>query len=165
MEKLKRKLAFIHIWIMLLSLYIITEPNYDKCSYTILDNDPCFAQCSCGKVYIGDAEFLESIPQDKGVILVEDQRESNNDPNMEIYNSCEIRSRCERNEVLEILQEYERQNPTDWDRSIESMRLEWLMHNLSYAFKWQEQRSAHVDLNNRDESCYKSKVLQFLFRV
>ena len=76
---------------------------------------------------------------------------------------CFIHDAEIRNEILEILQEYERQFPSDWDRTTESMRLEWLMHNLSYRFDYQPGRTESVDLNNNDEGKYDNKILQRIF--
>lgn len=168
MRKLKRRLATLSAFIVLASGYFATEPHYEDCQFEILEDDEdAFARCSAGTVYIGDKAFLSSIPEGEGIILIEDQRvpKTGHDPNMKIYDSCSIDSRVERNEILEILMEYERRYPTGWDRSIESMRLEWLMHNLSYQFSYQRDRTADVDLNNDDEEKYDSKVLQKLFRV
>lgn len=162
-NKLKRGIATVSLFVALVSGYLITEPHYDA-KYELLDNDPAFAKCSCGTVYIGDKYFLNSIPLEDNIILVEDQRHSS-DPNMKIYASCSICSREDRNDILEILQEYERRDPSEWDRSIESMRLEWLMHNISYNFDVQRRRTEDVDLDNLDEEKYQQKILQLLFRV
>ena len=162
MEKLKKRLMTIGIIGVLLSAYLVDEPNYNS-SYEILDCDDAYAECSCGKVYIGNAFFLRNI-DDEHAILVEDQRRGK-DPNMKIYNSCRINTREDRNDVLEILQKYEEEHPSNWDRTIESMRLEWLMHNISYVFNFEKHRTEDVDLDNEDEIKYKDKILQHLFRV
>ena len=164
MEKFKRKLAALGIFIVLASSYVATEPHYNP-QYELLEDDCAFARCSCGTVYIGDQEFLEQFLCEEGVILIEDQRNSKKNPNMKIYASCSIDDKNDRNDILEIIQEYERQDPTEWDRSIESMRLEWLIHNLSYDLDIQKHRTEDVDLDNLDEDKYDSKLLQLLFRV
>lgn len=164
MDKLKKKLATLGVFIVLLTGYCAKQPTYHA-NYELLENEKAYARCSCGDIYIGDAEFLKSIPDGEGIILVEDQRNSLKDPNMKIYRSCNICTREDRNNILEVLQEYERENPTPWDRSIESMRLEWLMHNLSYQFSYEQNRTEDVDLNNNDEEKYHQKLLQLLFHV
>ena len=82
---------------------------------------------------------------------------------MKICDSYKIRSSKERREILEIMCLYEECYPTDWDRSIESMQLEWTLHNLSYDFNYQRESSTDVDLDNEDEVKYTNKILQKLF--
>ena len=166
MDKLKRRLAILGIFIAL-GTYCATDPIYHP-QYEILDSRcEAFAEYSCGKVYIGNKSFLKKAycHAEDGDIFVEDQRHSEEDPNMKIYASCFIHDAEIRNEILEILQEYEKQFPSDWDRTIESMRLEWLMHNLSYIFTYQQHRTEDVDLNNEDEEYYNNKILQKIFHV
>jgi len=164
-NQFKRKLATIGVFIALTAGYLgITEPHYDA-SYEILEDDPAFAKCSCGTVYIGNKEFLQSIPDGEDVVLVEDLRNRRDDPNMKIYHSCRFSNRDDRNTILEILQCYEELDPSEWDRSIESMRLEWFMHNLFYNFRVEEIRTEDVDLDNNDEEKFQQKILQILFRL
>lgn len=163
MNKLKKKLITIGVVVTILSAYTLTTPNYDT-NYQLLEDNQAFAKCNCGTVYIGNKKFLKSIPEEDNIILVEDRRRTD-EPNMIIYNSCGICSKEDRNDILEILQEYERQDPTNWDRTIDSMRLEWLMHNISYDLNIEHNRTTSVDLDNEDEAKYSSKILQYLFRV
>ena len=160
-QKFKRKLAAVSLFIALATPFCL-KPQYHA-NYQLLPNEDAFAECSCGKIYIGDIHFLESIPLGDNMILVEDERHSKKDPNMKIYYSCGICTPKDRNDVIEVLQEYERQDPSDWDRTTESMRLEWLMHNLSYRFDYQPGRTESVDLNNKDEGKYDNKILQRIF--
>ena len=154
MSKFKKFMITLGAVVIAGVFYQETQPHYENCSYEILEEeDGAFAKCSCGTIYIG-------------VILVEDQRRSEDrDPNMKIYDSCFFDSAEDRNEVLEVLLEYEKRDPSSWDRSLESMQLEWLIHNLSYQVRYEEKRSADVDLNNEDEKYYDSFLLQKLFRV
>ncbi len=163
MNKFKKKLITVGIAVTILSAYCATTPKYDA-NYELLNDSDAFACCNCGTVYIGNASFLRNIPKDDKIILIEDQRKGI-DPNMKIYDSCSICNKEDRNDILEILGEYERQNPSNWDRSIDSMRLEWLMHNISYDLNIEHNRTTDVDLDNEDENKYSSKLLQYLFRV
>jgi hypothetical protein len=163
MEKLKRRLALVGAFIVILS-YGLSHPKYHS-HYEILDQKgDAFAKCSCGTVYIGDEEFLEKFCNEENAILVEDERKGE-DPNMKIRASCNICSAEDRNEILEILMEYEKRYPSKWDRTIESMRLEWLMHNLSFLFNYQQHRTEDVDLDNEDEELYDDKLLQKVFHT
>ena len=133
--------------------------------YEILEHSKAFARYSKGNIYIGSRAFLNSLKDiQPGDILVLDQRKSN-DPNMKIFASSEIRDKNIRNEILEVLCRYEECYPSDWDRTIESMRLEWLMHNLSYDFNHEQHRTYDVDLNNGDQEYYDNIILNKIFKL
>lgn len=84
---------------------------------------------------------------------------------MVICNSYCIKDKDTRNEILEVLCCYEEMYPSNWDRSIESMRVEWFCHNTAYNFNYRVDDSFEVDLNNKDEDKYSNKVLRRLFRI
>ena len=159
-QKWKQKLAYIGAVIVLFSF--IHDHKYDP-HYEILENSDAFASYSGGLVYIGDQEFLDSITPNEGDILVGDYRFDHTDPEYEVYDSYKIHGREARNEILEILQEYERLNPSPWDRSMESLRLEMFFHYYSHYFGYEIDRSGTTDLNNRDEEKYDNKILRKLF--
>lgn len=134
--------------------------------YKIL-NDPNgpFASYSLGYIYIGSRSYLLDLPNvGPNDVLIEDQRYFE-DPNMSIYQSYNIVDKDIRNEILEVICIYEQIYPSKWDRTIDSMRLEWFCHNLSYNLNYKTEKSCDVDLNNDDESKYSSKVLQRIFRL
>ena len=164
MEKYKKKLFFITAFIILIGYYS-KDYKYKRTSYEITKDSDAFATYSDGLIYIGDENFLEHIKCQDNDILICDQRFSDNDPDMIIYNSCLINDKEKRNEILEVICEYEETYPSNWDRSIESMRLEWFMHNLSYYFEYRKDRTADVDLNNDDEKKYDKKVLRRILRL
>lgn len=76
------------------------------------------------------------------------------DPNMIISSSSKIRDKNEMNIILDIILEYERRYPSNWNRSKESMYNEWLFHNICYDLYIQRFRTIEVDLNNEDEKVY-----------
>ena len=158
-EKWKRKLVYLTAFIITLSLHMFSEPPQE---YEILEDSPAFARYSGGLVYIDDNRNGECLLQE-GDVLVLDQRNSK-DPNIKICDSYKIKSYKERKEILEILCLYEDCFPTEWDRSLESMLLEWNMHNKSYFFDYERKSSTDVDLNNADEEKYDSVVLQKLLK-
>lgn len=132
----------------------------------ILDqDDDAFARYSKGKIFIGSQDYLDKL---KNVgeydVLVLDEREGE-DPDFKIYNSYLITDKEVRNEILEVLCKYEECYPSDWDRTIESMRLEWLMHNFSYVFNYETNRTTDVDLNNKDEEVYQNPLLRKIFKL
>ena len=115
---------------------------------------------SKGKIYIGEEKYLESLDNlDYFDLLVVDERESS-DPNMKIVDSHKIISNIDMIEVLNILKKYEEENPTNWDRSIVSMRNEWIYHNMSYYLSYETGSSKDVDLNNGDEYKYEKKLIR-----
>lgn len=133
--------------------------------YTILDDGEAFASYSDGLIYIGDIDYINSLENINSCdILVIDQRDKA-DPNMVICDSCVINNKDIRNDILGVLCEYEKMYPSDWDRSIESMRFEWFCHNVAYYFNYRVEDSYEVDLNNADEEKYNSKVLRRIFRI
>ncbi len=73
------------------------------------------------------------------------------DPDMEIRDSYRCMSVTERGCVIDILLEYEKKSPTEWERSKISMENEWNLHNLAYVAGYKVERSKHVNLNNADE--------------
>ena len=159
----KNRILFTSILLMLILSYPYKHKY--KSNYVILDeSDDAFASYSEGLIYIGNEEFLKSVDACDGDILILDERNLS-DPNICIYNSCEIKDKDLRNDILEVVCFYEEMYPSKWDRSIESMRLEWLCHNASYYFNYETERSSEVDLNNEDEEKYKSKVLNRLLRI
>lgn len=115
-----------------------------------------YSKYSKGNVYIGSYDYLKSIETDKNDVLILDKRESN-DPDIKIYNSYLITENELIDEILDILLEYEKEFPTAWDRSKDTMKLEWFVHNVAYYFNYQRDRTKDVDLNNLDEEYYKNK--------
>ncbi len=157
MKKYKKQLLYLTAVISLIAYYG-KDHKYSP-NYEIID-DEAFASYSDGLVYIGDEAFLNSVKCSENDILVCDNRNNQDDPDMIIHNSCNITDKDTRNEILEIVCEYEKCYPSKWERSIESMRLEWFMHNVSYYFNYRRDRTMDVDLNNKDEKKYSSKTLR-----
>lgn len=138
----------------LLTLGLFSIDHHYQPNIQILDSNEAFASYSEGLVYIGDEDYIDSLDfvQDSD-ILVCDERLSK-DPNIKIIDSYKLTDKDLCNEVLEILCEYEKENPTEWDRSMTSMRLEWFCHNFSYNASNEVTRTKDVDLNNDDEQKY-----------
>ena len=111
-----------------------------------------------GTVYIGNNEYLDSIDiKSDNDILVLDQRYLN-DPNIKILDSYRITDPEIMEKVLDEIIEYERDNPSDWNRTVSSMKYEWIIHNLAYSLNYEIGRSKDVDLNNKDEQKYLKKI-------
>ena len=63
-----------------------------------------------------------------------------------------------------ILYIYELQHPSNWNRTIDSMIVEWKVHNLLHSIGYKLKRTTDVDLNNEDEIIYNDMVLKFILR-
>lgn len=113
-----------------------------------------------GTVYIGSKEYLQSI-NNVGIndILVLDARDEK-DPDMKVYSSYLINDFNIQEEILKILIEYEEENPSLWNRSIESMQREWCAHNLMALFSYKKESTMDVDFNNADEEKYSVKYIK-----
>ena len=155
----KRKLLILMSACLLLASCKNVKKEEDKTYEAFPKTDEAYASYSLGNIYIGSKSYLDGLTHlTEHDILVEDQRSSKN-PNMRIYDSYTISDSAVRKEILEAILEYEKEHPSDWERSIGSMELEWYFHNISYNFSIQTQRSKDVDLDNDAESKYGS-VLQ-----
>lgn len=134
-------------------------PEYEIIKETDLEIKP-FAKYEHGYIYIGNIEYINKVKNNctKDDILILDERDTD-DPNILIYDSYKISNIEIRNTILEVIREYERMYPTIWDRSIESMRNEWEVHNILHDLNYKLDHTSDVDLNNADESKYSSKVL------
>ena len=107
-----------------------------------------------GKIYIGNKQYLESIKNvTEDDILILDQRNLKN-PNIRIYNSYLIDDVAIMDYVIDYLLEYEKNNPSNWNRTKVSMRREWLFHNMAYKVNVDRERTQHLDLDNADETKY-----------
>ncbi len=164
-KKLKRNLLAASAALVILASYGSIDYEYHP-NYEIVD-EICgpFGCYSCGNVYIGSRNYLRSLTNiTENDILVEDQRFSA-DPNMKIYSSYRITDKDIRNEILEVLCRYEECYPSPWDRTIESMRLEWTMHNFSYYFNNETNRTRDVDLDNDEQEYYDNPVLRKILKL
>ncbi len=157
---------------ILIASAIIALATYHSIDYRYVSNykiinskENGFATYSSGRIFVGDIEYLCSIKdKQESDIFVEDQRDFK-DPNFKIYSSYLINDKRIRNEILEVLCIYEELHPSNWNRTIESMRVEWLIHNLSHFFNYEKKRTIDVDLNNNDEELYNKKIYRKILKL
>ncbi len=164
---LKRKLLAISASLVIATAYFGTDHVYHP-NYEIIAENPtgAFARYRNGYIYIGNKTYLASLKNiQEGDILVEDQRFNQYDPNMKIYYSYQIDDKEIRNEIIEVLCKYEEYYPSPWNRTKESMRLEWYMHNVSYFFEHQPHRTRDVDLDNNEEEYYTDPLLSKILKL
>ena len=171
MDKKTRIKSIIFLYITLgFTVYLFNDYNYKDNSIVYEDNDnEAFGEYSKGKIYIGDREFIESLNGKihKGDILIEQGYkvdEGYNDPNYKIYSSYLITDKSDRNDILNVLQNYNNKNPWGFNRSLDSMRIEWTVHNILYYLGYEQKRTKDVDLNNGDEDIYSNQILKRLIK-
>ena len=58
-------------------------------------------------------------------------------------------------EIIDILLKYEEENPSEWERTRDSMYWEWYFHNYYCNNGVEIERTKDVDLDNNDEKTYK----------
>lgn len=161
-----KKACFILTASISLYAYARYEHIYNP-NYTITEEEPYFATYSNGRIYIGTQSEINAIKDQisKNDIIVYDERDGN-DPNMKIVSSYKISDKDIRNEILEVLLVYEELYPSEWNRTIESMRLEWLIHNISHTFNYKTDHANDVDLDNDDQEKYENvKILNKLLKL
>lgn len=107
-----------------------------------------------GNIYIGREDYLKGLKnvKDNDVLILNQTYISN--PNFRIYDSYKITNIEDMNYILNYLLEYEKNHPSKWERSINSMRNEWIAHNLAYRFDINSKRAKDLDLDNDDENKY-----------
>lgn len=161
-KKTKAKIIFTSILLVLIISHL-QDYEYNP-DYEILDNGQAYACYRDGNIYIGDEEYLESIDCNPEDVLVCDKRDCS-DSNFKIYDSYRITDKESRNDIIEVLLKYEEEHPTDWERTKESMRLEWYIHNISHDLNFALSNTSDVDLDNDDEKVYDSKILRKIFKL
>jgi len=121
---------------------------------------PCYKvfNYSDGVVFIGDSACIKTIENknDLDFIVLDDRKAK--DPNMKIYDSYKVKEEVKQKEILEKLLTYESMFPSNWNRTMQSLINEWDAHNKLYNFGYKRERTADVDLNNKDEDLYSKKL-------
>ena len=160
MEKLNKKKKIILILSSCLVILNAPKIKADESSYIVskdyeIGSSIPFATYNDSNVYIGDQDFIYSIRDDKtNDVYILDQRDAN-DPSMSVINSYEIRKTKEMEKIIQVMLEYEELYPSKWNRTKNSMLIEWIMHNICYDINYKRERAEKVDLNNGDELKYK----------
>ena len=155
-KSLRKKIYLICAFLFLFSCN--TKKDH---SSKILLNPYAFSRYQGGNIYIGDYSYLRKCFEfyEEGDIFVLDQRKKIDNPTMKVYSSYKINSKDDRSDIIDSILQYEEMNPSMWDRSRNSMKFEWYMHNLSYLFHHRRDRTTDVDFDNKDEEVYDKKIL------
>lgn len=163
-----KTLIFLSITIGLVSYLSYDHEYHEEYSINEYDNGP-FGRYKKGNIYIGDREYILSILSqvNPGDVLIEQGykvEDGNYDPNYKIYSSYQITDKDDRNDILNVLLLYNKVNNWELDRTIESMRVEWTVHNLLYGLGLYQDRTRDVDLNNEDEETFGNPLLKRIIK-
>lgn len=169
MKKNNKRKIIIYIFtvIILLSLLHAKRKKSNVENYYIgeVSTDMCYSYKE-GNVYICNSLIegmeLRNICNESDVIVVDQSDFA--DPNMKILSSYKITDVENMKEILEIIKEYCASRETMWDRSIESMQNEWIVHNMCSFLSIKNSSTDDVDLNNGDEKFYSSIIVDKILR-
>lgn len=154
----KRKKAY-----LLLCTYLVLWFTPKKVKATAYNEDykqltnPIYATYKSNHIYIIPPEYAEYIDTTSNDIFIVDYRLSDN-PVMRIYNSYQIISIKEMLDIIDIINTYESEHPSAWNRTTKTMLKEWLIHNICYYLNIQTDRTKEVDFDNEDEEIYKHSL-------
>lgn len=133
------------------------NPNYEQCC------DEEYAKYLDYSLYFGDRKYLDSYYENINNICIVDSRDCS-DPNFEICNSYRVTNDDDMLNIISILLQYEEDFPSDWKRTEEGMRIEWIIHNIAYNLGILKENSGSVNFDNRDAIIYENELLKLLFR-
>ena len=163
MEKKNKKNVLIYLMALLVSLSLYHNKNKkrEKENLTSDNTYSVYGNYNKGKVYIcdsmNDAKKVYELC-DKNDVVVVDQTEFE-DPNMKIVSSYKITDKEDMIQILNIIKDYCKNKGSNWNRSINSMQNEWVVHNICSNMFIKRSSTNDVDLNNGDENLYNSKIV------
>lgn len=132
-------------------------------SYELSDTESeSFATYGKYKLYFGSEEDLNYYMDNPYNICIVDGRFGDN-PNFRICDSFRITNDEDMFNILAVLLEYEKENPSDWNRTIEGLQIEWVAHNMSYEYGLLRDRSGSVDLDSKDAILYEDNLIKLVF--
>ena len=171
MEKNRRLKAAIFLSMSLgLASYICYDHPYNNYVSINSDESGAIGYYSKGRVFIGDHIYIKSLMGNirPGDVLIEQGYRATGDesldPNYKIYSSFLIDDKDDRNTILNLLLWYDEQHSFGFNRSLDSLRVEWTVHNILYELGIEKNRTKDVDLNNDDEEKFSNPVLKRLLK-
>ena len=132
--------------------------------YNIYDeNEIEYGEYEKGKVYIVKQEDINNIGDinDNDILVIYDESQSD----IKVKSSYKINNKEYRNEILCIINNYKNTNDINWYRSIESMRLEWYVHNILYKLNIERNRTEDVDFHIDEEKIYNKKIYSKILKL
>lgn len=171
-KKTNRKIIIASLCSIACLSYCCYDVDYNPQYEILAEEDGPYGKYSNGLIYIGDQDYINSIKDEVNetdVLIIigsnyNEDTNQNNDPNVKILSSCEITDPEDRLEILNVLEIYSKVNDTAWHRSIESMRVEWTVHNILYDLHYKRYRTEDTDLNNSEEEFYSNFILQRIIK-
>ena len=153
----REKKALFLLWTYIIILFTPKIKSHNrKINITYNDNyiyeETPYARYNSKDIYIIGVKKAPELVNDENIYIIDDR--TDNDPDMSICNSYQFKNTNEINAIINLLLEYERKNPSDWNRSFKSMKNEWIIHNICYNLNIQKGRTSQVDFNNSDEETY-----------
>lgn len=163
MKKIKVSLCALSIALMLNGSSKIEQivPKYEVITNT---KDIMYSVIpGVGDIYISDESTINQLIENglDGIFIV-DYRNMK-DPTMTIMSSYDITSTEKMKAILALLEHYEKERPSKWERTEESMLTEWRFHNFLHTFNYHLSQTESVDFNNDDEDDYLDYNLWNLF--
>lgn len=138
------------------------EVNY-PIEYELLgEADDAYAVIPNGKIYIGNENYINYLDSNENNILIVDERDEKK--NIKIISSYKIMDRQTQNNVLAVISEYEKNNPSVWDRTTDSMLIEWRVHNVLYHINFKTSSTKDVDFENNEEILYSNNLFRRIFK-
>lgn len=123
-----------------------------------------YASCDDKNIYIvKDIAAIQYIDASDNNVIIIDGR-NNENPDMQVIDSNKIESKDEMEGILEILLHYEEEYPSKWNRSNNSMKSEWRIHNTISNLDLLHNHTDSVDLDNEDEELYDSAILKLFIK-
>ena len=153
----KEKKALLLLWTYLIILFTPkTKSNDSKNNITynddyIYEENP-YATYKTKDIYIVGKDLAKELKDNDNIYIIDDRCDE--DPDMSICNSYQFKNINDIDNILNLLIEYEDKYPSDWNRTIKSMKNEWLIHNICYFLNIEKSRTEQVDFNNADEEIY-----------
>lgn len=160
-EKVKKNIC------LLLSIYTIIFGNliYKRKNEDIIYNDnyccedQLFATFYGKNIYIvNDKSLTENLSSFDDIYILDERKIEN--PNMRVCDSYKVINIYEMQKIIEMIKEYDKLSPTEWNRSDHAMLIEWVAHNIGYYFNIQRNRTQSVDFDNDEEQKYNVFILK-----
>lgn len=114
-------------------------------------------------LYFGNRSYLLSYSSDDDNICIVDARNRRN-PNFEICDSYKITSEEDMINIISVILKYSEEFPGDWKRTLEGMRIEWIIHNYAYNLGILKDNSGSVNFDKRDAIIYENEFIKLLFK-
>ena len=171
-KKNKRKIIIASLCMAACLSYYCYDVDYNPQYEILAQKDGPFGRYSNGLVYIGTEDYIHSIKNqvnENDILIIvgsnyNEDTNKNDDPNVKILSSYEIDNPEDRLEILNVLEIYSKVHETEWQRSVDSMRVEWTIHNILYDLHYKRERTKEVDLNNSEEEFYSNTILQRIIK-